>query len=161
MIRQDRFLQGILLFILLLVTASLVSYFGFQRGQTYLPETTPENISRNYVLALQRKDYQKAYSYLQQTEETPSFSDFQDSLIRMRPPLTETGVQIMDVSRQGDRAVLDIVLVHGGNGPFGSTWSEEAAALLVRDGQTWKISRFPPPYWGWNWESPPRPAPAY
>ena len=158
--RQDRFLQGILIFILVLVLAALVSYFGFQREQTYLPETTPENISRNYVLALQRKDYQKAYGYLQQTEETPSFPAFQESLIRMRPSLAETGVQIVDVSQRDDRAFLDIVLIHGGNGPFGRTWREEAAGLLVREGQEWKISRFPPPYWGWDWKTPPRPAPA-
>ncbi len=157
--RQDRFLQGILIFILVLVTAALVSYFGFQRGQTYLPETTPESISKNYVLALQRKDYQKAYGYLKQTEETPSYQVFQESLLRTRPSMAETGVQIVDVSRQGDRAFLEIVLVHGGNGPFDRTWREEAAALLVREGQAWKISRFPPPYWGWGWETPPRPAP--
>jgi hypothetical protein len=158
--RQDRFLQGILIFILILVTAALVSYFGFQRGQTYLPDTSPENVSRNYALALQRKDYQKAYGYLQQTEDTPSYQVFQESLLRARPSLAETGLQIVDVSRQGDRAVLDIVLVHGGNGPFGRTWSEEAAALLVLEDQAWKISSFPPPYWGWGWEKPPRPVPA-
>lgn len=158
--RQDRFLQGILIFILVLVTAALVSYFGFQRKQTYLPETSPENISRNYVLALQRKDYQKAYGYLQKTEQTPSFTKFQESLIRTRPSLSDTGVQIIETTHQGDRAVLDIVLLHGGNGPFGSTWREEAAGLLVREDQAWKISRFPHPYWGWDWETPPRPVPA-
>lgn len=158
--RQDRFLQGILFFILVLVIAALVSFFGFRSGQSYLPETTPENISRNYVLALQRKDYQKAYGYLHQTEETPAFSAFQESLIRLRPSLADTGVQIVDVSRQEDRAVLEIVLIHGGNGPFGRTWREEASGLLVREGQDWKISSFPLPYWGWGWKTPPRPAPA-
>ena len=158
--RQDRFLQGILLFILVLVTAALVSYFGFQRGQSYLPETTPENISRNYVLALQMKDYRKAYGYLQQTEDTPSFLTFQESLVRTRPRLSETGLQILDVSPQGDRAVVELVLIHGGNGPFDRSWREEAVGLLVREDQTWKISRFPPPYWGWDWKTTPRPAPA-
>ena len=155
--RQDRFLQGILIFILILVIAALVSYFGFQREQNYLPESSPENISRNYVLALHNKDYLKAYGYLQQTEHTPSFMQFQDSLIRLQPLLSDTGVQIIALDQQEDRAALEIVLIHGGNGPFGSAWREEATGLLIREGQEWKISYFPHPYWGWDWESPPRP----
>ncbi len=58
--RQDRFLQGILIFILMLVIDALVSYFGFQREQNYLPEISPENVSRSFVLALHDKDYLKA-----------------------------------------------------------------------------------------------------
>lgn len=158
--RQDRFLQGILLFIFVLVITALVSYFVFQQRQNYQPETSPENVSWNYVLALQRKEYEKAYAYLQKTEHTPTFAKFQESFIRQRASLSDTGIQIVETSHQGDQAILEIVLIHGGDGPFGSTWREEAAGHLVREDQEWKISRFPRPYWGWDWETLPRPLPA-
>jgi hypothetical protein len=143
------------LFILILVIAALVSYFGFRKEQNYRPETSPENISRNYVLALQTKDYKKALGYLQKTEYTPSFLQFEGSLIRMQPLLSDIGVQVIATNQQENRATLDIVLIHGGNGPFGNTWKEEATDLLVRVGQDWKISHFPHPYLGWDWETPP------
>ena len=154
---HDRFLQGILIFILILVVAALGSYFLTQQGQTYLPETSPENVAHNYVLALQQKEFRKAYSYLQERDDTPSFSTFQNSFIRQRPSLSDTGVQIMDTSLQEDQAIIDMVIIHGGGDPFGNIWREEATALLIKEEQSWKISRFPPPYWGWDWEAPPRP----
>jgi len=157
--QKDRFLQGILLFILVLVVAALGSFFLFQRNQDYLPETSPENVARNYVLALQKKEFEKAYTYLQKTDNTPTFPKFQESLIKQRPLLSDTGVRIVDISRSGDQAFLEIILIHGGGEPFGRTWREEDTGLLVRDNQEWKISHFPHPYWGWNWESPPRPKP--
>ena len=157
--QKDRFLQGILLFILVLVVAAVGSFFLFQRNQDYLPETSPENVARNYVLALQKKEYQKAYTYLQKTENTPAFPKFQESLIRQRPSLSDTGVRIASISRQGDQAFLEIILIHGGGKPFGRTRRQEDTGLLVRENQEWKIRRFPHPYWGWDWESPARPKP--
>ena len=71
--KQDRFLLIILIFILLL-TATAVGVYLFRQGeQTYLADTTPENIVRNYVLALQKQDYQRAYSYLQKKEAIKNF----------------------------------------------------------------------------------------
>ncbi|MDZ7844058.1 MAG: hypothetical protein U5K99_04545 [Anaerolineales bacterium] len=155
--RPDRFLQGIVLFIFILVIAALGSYFVFQGGQKYLPETKPENVARNYILALQKKDFDRAYGYLLQNEETPSFASFQESLLRQRSSISDSALQIIDIIHQEGQAVLELVIIHGGGEPFGSTWREEATGLLIRENGEWKISRFPPPFWGWDWETLPRP----
>ena len=60
---------------------------------------------------------------------------FQDSLIKMRSMLSDAGLQTIATDQQENLAALEIVLIDGGNGPFGSAWKEEATGLLVREGQ--------------------------
>ena len=154
--KQDRFLLVILIFIALLAGAAVGTYFIRQGEQGYLPDTTPENVAQNYVLALQNKEYERAYSYLQKQENTPSLSEFQETFLRQRT-LSETVLQIADVTEQDGRAVLDIIIFHGGGDPFGSTWKEYTTALLEKEDGNWKITYFPHPYWSWEWDIEPRP----
>ncbi len=62
--KQDRFLLGILIFIGVLVVAALGLFFIRQDSQVYVADDSPDNIIRNYALALQKQDYQRAYTYL-------------------------------------------------------------------------------------------------
>jgi len=68
--KQDRFLLGILIFIGLLVIAALALFFIRQDSQVYVADDTPEGVTRNYALALQKQDFQRAYDYL--AEKTTS-----------------------------------------------------------------------------------------
>ena len=155
--KQDRFLLFILVFIALLAGTAVGVYFIRQGEQSYLPDTTPENVARNYVLALQNNEYQRAYSYIQGQEDAPAFSEFQETFLEKRYALSETALQITDVTEQDGQATLDILIIHGGGEPFGSDWKERGAALLIKEGNAWKIAQFPPPYWGWDWDIEPRP----
>ena len=62
--KQDRFLVGILIFIGVLVVVALALFFIRQDNQVYVADDTPDNIVRNYALALQKQDFQRAYTYL-------------------------------------------------------------------------------------------------
>jgi len=75
--KKDRFLIGILVGIGVLITAALVVFFIRQGdGQTYVGENTPDGVVHNFVLALQKDDFQKAYGYLADEEDKPAFGDF-------------------------------------------------------------------------------------
>ena len=71
--KQDRGLLIILSVIAILIVVSLVLFFIRQDDQqTYQPEHTPEGVVHNYVLALHQGDFQRAYGYLQDTDEKPT-----------------------------------------------------------------------------------------
>ena len=151
--KQDRFLIAILIFIVILVIAAVAVYFIRQEKQAYLPDTSPENIVQNYVLALQNKEYEKAYSYLRQEDKTPTLAEFKETFLRQQRSLAETAIQIGDVTEKDGHVTLEIIILHGGREPFGNTWKEYNAALLEKEDAGWKITYFPSPYWGWDWDT--------
>jgi len=155
--KQDRFLLFILVFIVLLVGTALGVYFIRQGEQIYLPETTPENVIQNYVLALQNAEYQRAYSYIQQQENTPTYSKFRETFLKQRYSFSETAYQIMDVTEQDGQAAIDILIIHGSGEPFESTWKNHSTALLIKEDGIWKIDQFPAPYWERDWDFSPQP----
>jgi hypothetical protein len=62
----DKFLIGIVVGIVLLVVAAFVITLA-RPEPTYQVEGTPESVAHNYLLALQKEDYQRAYGYLSPT----------------------------------------------------------------------------------------------
>ncbi len=59
----DRFLVGIVIGILVLVIAAFAITL-FRPDTIYKTDDTPENVSHNYLLAFEKGDYERAYSYL-------------------------------------------------------------------------------------------------
>jgi len=59
----DKFLIGIVVGIVALVIAAFVVTLT-RPEPTYQPEDTPEGIAYNYLLSLQKEDYERAYGYL-------------------------------------------------------------------------------------------------
>lgn len=147
--KQDRFLMIILGVIGLLIVFALVLFYVRQEPQDYGPDDTPEGVIRNYVLALQKGDYQRAYGYLQEEENKPDFISFQ-SYLHNETEITRTAVQLGDVVISGDQARVDITVIHSSNDPFDRTWDETATALLTLQNGEWRVISMPYPYWGWD-----------
>ena len=61
--KADKFLIGIVIAIILIVVAAFVVTMT-RPEETYLAEDSPENIVHNYLLAIQREEYERAYRYL-------------------------------------------------------------------------------------------------
>ncbi len=61
--KEDRFLTVILVVIALLVVTSLVVFSIKEDRAVYLPDDAPENIVHNYILALEKGEYARAYDY--------------------------------------------------------------------------------------------------
>jgi hypothetical protein len=62
----DKFLVGIVVGIVVLVIVAFVVTLT-RPEPTYQPEDTPEGVAHNYLLALQKEDYERAYGYLSPT----------------------------------------------------------------------------------------------
>jgi hypothetical protein len=149
--KQDRFLMIILGVIGLLVIFSVVLFFIRQEPQDYGFEDTPEGVVRNYLLALQKGDYHRAYAYLQDDENKPEFNEFQQSNLQVQEEISRTAVQLGEVEITGDQARVDLTIIHTNNGPFNRSWDQAGTALLTRQKGEWRIVNMPYPYWGWEW----------
>jgi hypothetical protein len=156
--KQDRFLMGILGGIALLVVAALAVFFLRQDRQAYLSDATPEGVVHNYILAILRKDYQKAYGYLADQENKPTYDEFRTSfMIGMTNPENAAA----DVGRseiQGDTASVEIDMIYTPGDPFSEGYRDAQHALLVNQDGQWKLTSMPTYYfWDYNWyQIPPK-----
>jgi hypothetical protein len=157
--KQDRFLIGILVGIALLIILALTVFFTKQNKQTYGPEDTPEGVVHNYVLAVLNRDYSKAYGYLADLENKPTYDAFRRSFATgALNPSNNTGVKIGKSDVTGDDATVDVSMVNTPSDPFGSEYTNNGTAQMVRQTGTWKISSMPAyNLWDYNWyQAPPK-----
>jgi hypothetical protein len=145
--RQDRFLLAILGGIGVLVVVALALFFLRQGKQVYESEATPTGVVHNYVLALQKGDYQRAYRYLADQQGMPDYSLFRNSFPN-REELASTAVQFSDEEISGDEAVLNMTMLHPGSGPFNEPFQDVQSARLTHQQGNWKILSVPYPFWG-------------
>jgi hypothetical protein len=140
--KRDRFLIGILVGIGLLVVVALAVFFTRQVSQGYVAETTPDGVVHNFFFAYQQRDFERAYSYLADDEEKPSFTEFRSWRYEGVSP--GAGIQIMsyDIVENEDGskgALVDLAIVYSSSGPFDTGYrSSETATLINQDGE-WKI----------------------
>lgn len=154
--KQDRFLLGILIFIGILVIAAVVLFFVRSETPTYGPEDTPEGVLRNYALALQQKDYERAYTYLADKAHKPGYDTFLAAFLTQQLSIGNASLDVGSVQHQtDDEAWLSVTVVYAGSGPFDQGWSSPDRATLVRQNGAWKISYLPYPFWGWDWYQTP------
>ncbi len=147
--KEDRFLTGILIVIGLLVAASLSVFFLRQDETTYLPEDTPEGIVHNYIFALQQADYEKAYGYLADKENKPSYDEFRQDLFL--DSNSGQGIQIGEVEIGKDTASVEITITESSRGLLFEQYDYSNTALLIMQDGEWKILQMPYSYWSWNW----------
>jgi len=152
--KQDRFLIGILTAIGLLVVLSLVLFLVRKDTQAYLPEAAPEQIVNNYVLALQQGDYQRAYRYLAEKQNKPTYEQFRRSFFNNQLDVRGTGVRIGTPEISGQEAFIEVTVIHSANDPFSREWNSTETAVLVSQAGGWRVSQMPYPYWGWEWYQP-------
>lgn len=151
---RDRFLSGILIGISVLVLAALILFFVRQGNTQYEDESTPEGVLHNYFLAIQKQDYQRAYSYVADSLRKPTYLQFQQPFISYAgSQVSDTAVQIGKVTEDStsQTAIAQVSILHSSRDPFGSSYQSQDSATLVRQNGAWKISQAPYPYWGYEW----------
>ena len=154
--RQDRFLIGILAGIGILVLLSLGLFFLRRADLAYGPEDTPEGVVRNYVIALQKQEMERAYRYLAEGENKPNQAVFNQALEQYQlREISTASLQVDNSVIDGETATVYLVIVRGQNEPFGTGFREQQNALLELQNGAWKIKMMPYPYWGFDWYNVP------
>lgn len=154
--KEDKFLIGIIAGIVLLVIVAIVTVLlRAPESEEYIADDTPAGIVHNYFLAIQRKDYEKAYSYL--SDELESKPDF-DKFIRDVDGFGYSSQASLKIgeTRLGDaRSQVDVsIITYQQGGLFeSSSYTNQGTAYLqaTPDGAGWKLTEFPYPYWGYDW----------
>ena len=153
--KQDRFLMGILIFIGLLVSAALVLFFIRQDTQVYGAEDTPEGVIRNYTLALQKQDFQRAYDYLADKDNRPTYEAFRRAFLTNQLNVSSNALQVGSVQYlNGGEATVSVTVLYAAGGPFTENSSSIDTASLVQQKGAWKLNYMPYPFWSFDWYQP-------
>ncbi len=155
---QDKFLMAILGVIAALVVLALGLFFVRQGQQTYLDQDTPSGVVHDYLLALQKGDYQRAYNYLYDADNKPDLFTFKQAFADNQLDLSTSVTQVGDEQVTGDQAAVNLILTQNQSDPFGQPYQNTQAAGLVRQNGAWKVNSVPYPYWGYNWYQAGTPA---
>jgi hypothetical protein len=149
--KQDKFLTGILIGIGVLILLALGLFFARQDKRVYMADTTPDGVVHNYVLAILNKDYQKAYGYLADLKNKPTYEEFRQSFFNGMVNSNDTGVDVGSVEINKDEAVVSLSVYYSNSDPFSSRYASQDRALLVNQNGEWKLNSMPSNFWGYNW----------
>jgi len=150
--KQDRFLTGILIGIGVLIVIALTVFFTRKDTQSYVAEDVPEGVVHNYVLAVLNKDYEKAYGYLADLKNKPTYDEFRRAFLNREVNPDNAGVDIGKSEIVKDVATVEIGLLYSSSDPFSTGYRNyESAELLMQNG-IWKLTSMPGYYlWSYNW----------
>ncbi len=150
--KQDRFLTGILVGIVALVVVALVVFFIRKDSQSYIAEDTPAGVVHNYVLAVLNGDYKKAYGYLADLENKPTYEQFRDSFLKGTVNPNNSAVDIGKSEINSDTASVEVAMIYNPSDPFSTGYRDVQRAFLVKQDGAWKLSSMPGYYfWDYSW----------
>lgn len=150
--KQDRFLTGILIGIAVLVVVALAVFFIRRDTQTYVSEDAPEGVVHNYVLAVLNDEYDRAYGYLADLENKPTFEQFRDAFVTGTVNPANSAVDVGASEINDDTATVEVALIYNPSDPFSTGYRDVQRAILVRQGEAWKLSSMPTYYfWDYSW----------
>jgi hypothetical protein len=153
--KQDKFLTGILIGIGVLILLALGLFFMRQDKRDYVAETSPDGVVHNYVLAVLNKDYQKAYGYLADLDNKPTYEEFRQSFFNGMVNPSDVGVDVGSVEINKDEAVVSLSVYYSNSDPFSSRYANEDRALLTQQSSVWKLNSMPSSFWDYNWYQKP------
>jgi hypothetical protein len=154
MMKTDRSLQIVLGVIAFLVVAALILFFVRQGKTAYTAEDTPTGVVHNYILSVQKGDYQRAYKYLADQEGTGGLTMFRSSFSNQEMEITTAGVELKEETITGDGAVVNLIILRNQGGVFSQPYRDSQAARLARVKGAWKIVELPYPFYNWSINAP-------
>jgi hypothetical protein len=150
--KQDRFLTWILIGIAILIVAALAVFFTRQNQASYVSDQTPDGVVHNYVVAVLKKDYQRAYGYLADLDNKPTYDEFRKAFAVGSLNPSNIGIKIGAANVNGDDASVEVDTVNSPSDPFSETYNNVGSAQLVKQNGVWKISSMPTyNLWDYSW----------
>ncbi len=154
--KQDRFLIGILIGIIMLIAIALGLFFTRQDSQSFKPDDAPEGVTYNYALAVINKDYDKAYGYLADLEDKPSYEQFREAFFSGSVNPRNVGLDVGEAEIDGNDALVELTLIYSPSDPFSGGYSNTDRAQLVKQNGEWKLKYMPTyNFWDYNWYQEP------
>lgn len=156
---SDKYLIFIVAGILILVAAAAAVTLLRPRP-TYQADDTPEGVVHNYLLALQREDYARAYGYLSPglpgyPKDADAFTDtIQNYSWSFGASGSTVTFQVDPEVVTGDRATVQVqtTVFREGGLLDSDEYTSELDFRLQREGQSWKLISADR-YWAWCWSS--------
>ena len=150
--KHDRFLTGILIGIGVMVAVALALFFARQDGPAYRSDATPEGVTFNYALAVTNGDYQRAYGYLADMDNKPSYEQFRDSFFHGAVNPENAAMDVGAAEIDGDDALVELTIMFPQGDPFSRGYQSTDRAQLVRQSDAWKLKYMPTyNFWDYNW----------
>jgi hypothetical protein len=148
----NRLVLGLGIAIAALAVIAIVLVLLTRNSVSLLPENTPQGTVQRFLLAIQNKDYPKAYSYMQLVESSKSVT--YDEWLRDIPntlPSTQSSwkANLGRTTVNSNSATVEVIVdTFRPDGPFGnSTFTQLVNFQLTKIGDSWLITTRPPLYW--------------
>jgi hypothetical protein len=152
--KQDRFLTGILIGIAALVVFALAVFFLRQDNLVYAAEDTPAGVVQNYVVALHKHDYAKAYAYVADVAGKPTLEQFQQSFTGHELDPASRALELGASEISGKTATVKLSINDLPSGLFSEGRVNSDYAQLVNQNGAWKIKQMPYSFWSYAWYNP-------
>ncbi|HEY2981118.1 MAG TPA: hypothetical protein VGJ22_08055, partial [Anaerolineales bacterium] len=108
-------------------------------------------------LAVTNRDYDKAYAYLADLKNKPTYEEFRQSFLNGMVNSDNVAVDVGEQQIDGDVASVELNLIYASSDPFSSSYRNLDHAALVRQDGDWKITSMPYNFWDYNWYQPSGP----
>ncbi len=152
--KQDRFLQFILVGAAAIAVLAIVLFSVRKNTHEYADASTPRGVVENYILAVFNKEYDRAYAYLAEDEYKPDAARFRQAFLSKQVDPGNASLQIGEERIDGDNAYLTLTVVFSNQRLFADVYRDMQYAELIRQDNNWKIRLMPYPYWGYDWYQP-------
>jgi len=153
--KQDKFLIGIISGVVLLVAIALVVFFTRQElVKDYQAEDQPKAVVFNYLLALDKGEFDKAYGYISEISGKPTLAQFRQTMAMNKSQFMVNAVDVTDQSIDGELAYVYTVTTTPGGGLFNEGYKSTENATLELIGGKWRIISMPYLYWSYEWNQP-------
>ncbi len=148
---QDRFFWGMLLGLVLLALLAVVIAWARRKDTAYRTDNSPSATVYNYILALQRNDWERAYQLL--SDEMPCKPSLMDFGTEMQDFQLFSTVDIVGETFVDDNHAWVTIFFRQEEAPFRFSMMEYPARVtLVRENGQWKILELPSELEGsWYW----------
>ncbi|OQY90248.1 MAG: hypothetical protein B6D38_04490 [Anaerolineae bacterium UTCFX1] len=149
--KQDKFLTGILIGIGALIILAAILFFVRRNDGEYQTEGAPQAVVHNYILAAINKDYVKAYGYLADLENKPTYEEFRRSFLNGNISFSDGGVEIGAAEITGNEAYVALTMRSASMDIFPTNYSSSDQAFLAKQDGAWKLVSMPYYYWSYDW----------
>ena len=103
-----------------------------QDKQEYVADDTPEGVVHNYALAVFNEDYEKAYAYLAESKNKPTYNEFRQAFFNHYVSPENAGLELGETKIAGEEAYVTVYLIYNPSDPFSSSYRNTDTAQLER-----------------------------